>query len=58
MATPQKLINGLTELGIEKMQEYIDRYSEAVNKGDKSFSVALEELIEIERSTARCDEMR
>ena len=49
MATPQKLINGLTELGIEKMQEYIDRYSEAVNKGDKSFSVALEELIEIEK---------
>ena len=49
MATPQKLLNGLTELGIEKMQEYIDRYSDAVNKGDKSFSVALEELIEIEK---------
>ena len=49
MAITQKLLNGLSELGIEKMQDYIDRYSEAVNKGDKSFSVALEELVEIEK---------
>lgn len=49
MAAPQKLINGLTDLGMEKMQEYLDHYSELVNKGNKSFSEALEELVEIEK---------
>jgi len=49
MAAPQKLINGLADLGIEKMQEYLDYYSELVNRGDKSFSEALEELVEIEK---------
>ena len=49
MAIPQKLINGLTEIGIEQMQEYLDRYAEMVNKGEKSFSDALEELVDIER---------
>ena len=49
MAIPQKLINGLDELGIEQMQEYLDRYAEMVNKGEKSFSEALDELVDIER---------
>lgn len=49
MAAPQKLINGLSELGMEKMQEYLDHYSDLVNKGNKSFSEALEELVEIEK---------
>ncbi len=51
MATPQKLINGLTDLGMEKMQEYLDHYSELVNKGEKSFSEALEELVNIEKKS-------
>lgn len=38
MAAPQKLINGLTDLGMEKMQEYLDHYSELVNKGEKSLA--------------------
>jgi len=46
---PQKLINGLTDLGMEKMQEFLPHYSELVNKGDISFSEALEELVEIEK---------
>lgn len=49
MAIPQKLINGLGELGIEQMQEHLERYAELVNKGDKSFSDALNELVDIER---------
>lgn len=49
MASYQKLINGLSELGIQKMQEHLDTYIDLVNKGDKSFSEALEELVEIER---------
>lgn len=49
MAAPQKLINGLSELGMEKMQEYLDYYSDLVNKGNISFSEALEELVEIEK---------
>ena len=49
MAAPQKLINGLTDLGMEKMQEYLDHYSELVNKGEKSFSEALDELVDIEK---------
>lgn len=31
------------------MQEHLDYYIELVNKGDKSFSEALEELVEIEK---------
>lgn len=49
MATYAKIINGLTDLGIHKMPEYLDTYIELVSKGEKSFSVALEELIEIEQ---------
>lgn len=49
MAAPQKLINGLTDLGMEKIQEYLDYYSELVNKGEKSFSEALDELVDIEK---------
>ncbi len=51
MAIPQKLINGLAELGMEKMQEYLDHYSELVNKGEVSFSEALDELVNIERKS-------
>ena len=49
MATYAKIINGQTDLGIHKMPEYLDTYIELVKKGEKSFSVALEELIEIEQ---------
>lgn len=49
MATYAKLINGLTDLGIHKMQEHLDYYIDLVNKGQKSFSEALEELIAIEQ---------
>lgn len=49
MSSSQKLLNGLSELGIQKMQEHLDYYIEFVNKGDKSFSEALEELVEIEK---------
>lgn len=49
MATNQKLRNGLAELGIEKIQDYLDHYIEQVNKGEKSFSEALEELVDIEK---------
>ena len=48
-SAPQRLINGLTDLGIEKMQEHLAHYSELVNKGEKSFSEALEELVDIEK---------
>ncbi len=49
MSSTQKLLNGLADIGIEKMQEYLPRYSELVNKGEKSFSEALEDLVEIEK---------
>lgn len=48
MPTYAKLINGLTDLGIHKMQDHLDYYIELVNSGQKSFGDALEELIEIE----------
>lgn len=53
MATYAKLINGLTDLGMHKMQEHLDFYIDLVNKGEKSFSKALEELIEIEQDNNR-----
>lgn len=49
MATYAKIINGLTELGIHKMQEHLETYISLVNAGEKSFSEALEELIELEQ---------
>lgn len=49
MSSPQKLLNGLSDLGIQKMQEHLDYYIDLVNKGEKSFSEALEELVEIEK---------
>lgn len=52
-ATTAKLVNGLDALGIHKMQEYIDQYIELVNKGDKSFSDAFIELIDIELENNR-----
>ncbi len=49
MATYAKLLNGLTDLGIHKMQEQLEHYIDLVNKGERSFGDALEELIEIEK---------
>lgn len=49
MAAYQKLITGLDELGIHKMQDYLDTYIELVNTGERSFTQALEELVEIEK---------
>jgi DNA replication protein DnaC len=49
MPSYQKLINGLNDLGIQKMQEHLDSYIELVNKGEMSFTTALEELVEIEK---------
>ncbi len=49
MATYAKLLNGLTDLGIHKMQEHLEYYIDLVNKGQQSFGDALEELIEIEK---------
>ena len=49
MATYQNLLSGLEELGIHKMQEYLDTYVNLVNNGEKSFTQALEELVEIEK---------
>lgn len=49
MASYQKLLNGLSDLGIQKMQEHLDCYIDLVNKGEKSFSEALEDLVEIEK---------
>ncbi len=43
-------MNGLTDLGLHKMQEHLDFYIKAVNSGEKSFTDALEELIEIEKA--------
>ena len=50
MPSYQKVINGLSELGMHKMQEHLDYYIKAVNSGEKSFSDALAELIEIEKA--------
>lgn len=50
MPSYTKLINGLTDLGIHKMQEQLDYYINAVNSGEQSFSDALEELIKIEKA--------
>lgn len=51
MASYQKLLNGLTDLGMHSMQEHLETYIDLVNKGDKSFTDALEELVEIERKS-------
>ena len=49
MSSYQKLLHGLAELGIQKMQEHLDDYIDLVNRGEKSFSEALGELVDIER---------
>ena len=49
MSSYQKLVNGMSELGIQKMQEYPDYYIDEVNRGNRSFTEALDELVEIER---------
>lgn len=53
MATYAKLINGLSDLGMHKIQEHLDYYIDLVNKGEKSFSQALDELIDIEQENNR-----
>ena len=50
MPSYNKVVNGLTDLGMHKMQEHIDFYAKAVAAGEKSFTDALEELIEIEKT--------
>lgn len=47
MPSYQNLMNGLEELGIQQMQEHLPYL---VNKGEKSFTEALEELVEIEKT--------
>ncbi|MEI3503001.1 MAG: hypothetical protein V8Q42_04770 [Anaerovoracaceae bacterium] len=32
MSSYQKLVNGMSELGIQKMQEYLDYYIDEVNR--------------------------
>ena len=49
MSSHQKLLNGLEEIGIICIQDYIDTYIDLVKQGEKSFGEALEELVEIER---------
>ena len=44
MPSYTKIIDGLEDLGIRKMQDHLDFYIEAVNNGEKSFSDALLEL--------------
>ena len=53
MATYTKLINDLSDFGMHKMQEHLAFYIDLVNKGEKSFSQALKELIEIEQQNNR-----
>lgn len=57
MATYQNLLSGLEELGIHKMQEYLDTYVNLVNNGEKSFTQALEELVEIEKKKIKNEEI-
>ena len=49
MPSYTKVKNGLTDLGMHSMQDQLDFYINAVNKGEKSFTDALEELITIEK---------
>lgn len=49
MSSSQKLLNGLADLRIQKMQDHLDYYIELVNHEEKSFSEALKELVEIEK---------
>lgn len=49
MSIYAKINNGLTDLGIHKMQEYMEYYTDLVNKGEISFSEAIDALVEIER---------
>lgn len=48
MASYAKLVNGLEELNLPKIQENLGTYTEMVNHGDMSFTQALEELVSIE----------
>ena len=44
MATYAKLLNGLTDLGIHKMQEHLEYYIDLVNKGQQSFGDLFRDL--------------
>jgi len=48
MATYTKLINGLDAIGMHQMQAHIDTYIDLVSRGEKSFSEALQELVNYE----------
>lgn len=43
---------------MEKMQEYLDHYSELVNKGEKSLAKLWRNSSILKRKTNRYDEMR
>lgn len=43
-----KLVNGLETLGMHQMQEHLDTYINLVNSGEKTFTQALDELVDIE----------
>ena len=44
MATYAKLLNGLTDLGIHKMQEHLEYYIDLVNKGQQSYGDLFRDL--------------
>lgn len=48
MANYAKLINGLDELNLSKIQENLESYTDLVNRGEMGFTQALEELVSIE----------
>ena len=48
MATYAKLLNGLQTIGMHQMQAHLDAYVELVSKGEKSFTDALSELVDLE----------
>lgn len=48
MANYAKLVNGLDELNLSKIQENLESYTDLVNRGEMGFTQALEELVSIE----------
>ena len=48
MASYAKLLNGLDAIGMHQMQAHLDSYIELVSKGEKTFTDALQELVDYE----------
>lgn len=48
MATYAKLVNGLDAIGMHQMQAHLDTYVDLVSKGEKTFTDALQELVNYE----------